>query len=111
MPRMRALSCSVLLTDNNECNGPLMLVPGSHRQFISCQGQTPDNHYKSSLKQQEYGVPDSLSLQLLVEQGGIQAMPAPAGSVVFFDCNTMHEIGRASCRERVWQSGKIWVVG
>src|SRR3546814_15728469 len=87
---MRALSCSVLLTDNNECNGPLMLVPGSHRQFISCQGQTPDNHYKSSLKQQEYGVPDSLSLQLLVEQGGIQAMTAPAGSVVFFDCNTMH---------------------
>src|SRR5690606_33173697 len=23
MPNMRALSCSVLLTDNNECNGPL----------------------------------------------------------------------------------------
>ncbi len=90
MPRMRALSCSVLLTDNNACNGPLMLVPGSHQHFISCQGQTPDNHYKQSLKQQEYGVPDPLSLQLLVEQGGLQAMTASAGSVVFFDCNTMH---------------------
>jgi ectoine hydroxylase len=90
MPRMRALSCSVLLTDNNVCNGPLMLVPGSHQQFISCQGKTPDEHYKHSLKQQEYGVPDPLSLQLLVEQGGIQAMTAKAGSVVFFDCNTMH---------------------
>ena len=90
MPQMRALSCSILLTDNNECNGPLMLMPGSHQQFISCQGQTPDEHYKKSLKQQEYGVPDTLSLQLLVEQGGIQAMTAKAGSVVFFDCNTMH---------------------
>ncbi len=90
MPQMRALSCSVLLTDNNECNGPLMVVPGSHRQFISCRGVTPDEHYKKSLKAQEYGVPDPLSLELLAEQGGIRAMTAKAGSVVFFDCNTMH---------------------
>jgi ectoine hydroxylase len=90
MPRMRALSCSVLLTDNNACNGPLMLVPGSHQQFISCEGQTPDQHYKSSLKKQEYGVPDAISLQLLVENGGIEPVIAKAGSVIFFDCNTMH---------------------
>ncbi|MCG2605649.1 MAG: ectoine hydroxylase, partial [Achromobacter sp.] len=90
MPSMRALSCSVLLTENNDCNGPLMLVPGSHRQFISCVGETPNDHYKQSLKKQEYGVPDPVSLQLLVEQGGIRTMTAKAGSVVFFDCNTMH---------------------
>lgn len=90
MPAMRALSCSVLLTDNNECNGPLMLIPGSQMQFISCQGATPDQHYKESLRKQEYGVPDPVSLQLLVEKGGIRSMTAKAGSVVFFDCNTMH---------------------
>lgn len=90
MPAMRALSCSVLLTDNNSCNGPLMLVPGSHLQFISCEGETPDDHYKESLKKQEYGVPDPLSLKLLVDQGGIEPVTARAGSVVFFDCNTMH---------------------
>lgn len=90
MPGMRALSCSVLLTDNNSCNGPLMLVPGSHRQFIACQGETPDENYKKSLKRQEYGVPDPLSLSLLVEQGGIQPVTGKAGTVVFFDCNTMH---------------------
>lgn len=67
-----------------------MLVPGSHRQFISCVGETPNDHYKQSLKKQEYGVPDPVSLQLLVEQGGIRTMTAKAGSVVFFDCNTMH---------------------
>lgn len=90
MPSMRALSCSVLLTENNACNGPLMLVPGSHRQFISCVGETPDNNYKTSLKKQDFGVPDPVSLQLLAEQGGIQSMTGKAGSVVFFDCNTMH---------------------
>ncbi|HLR77462.1 MAG TPA: ectoine hydroxylase [Burkholderiaceae bacterium] len=90
MPAMRALSCSVMLTDNNACNGPLMLVPGSHLQFISCEGETPDNHYKESLKKQEYGVPDPLSLEMLVDHGGIEAVTAKAGSVVFFDCNTMH---------------------
>nr|WP_252719067.1 phytanoyl-CoA dioxygenase family protein [Acinetobacter haemolyticus] len=31
MPRMRALSCSILLTDNNEHNGPLLVIPGSHQ--------------------------------------------------------------------------------
>lgn len=90
MPHMRALSCSVLLTDNNECNGPLMLIPGSHMQFISCQGETPDENYKKSLRAQEYGVPDPLSLQLLADQGGIRQMTGKAGSVVFFDCNAMH---------------------
>jgi len=90
MPAMRALSCTVLLSDNNACNGPLMLVPGSHRHFISCVGETPQDHYKQSLKKQEYGVPDPVSLQLLVEQGGIRPMTGKAGSVIFFDCNTMH---------------------
>ena len=90
MPRMRALSCSILLTDNTACNGPLMLMPGSHQQFISCRGHTPDEHYKVSLRKQEYGVPDQISLRLLAEQGGVEAMTAGAGSAVFFDCNTMH---------------------
>ena len=90
MPSMRALSCSVLLTDNNACNGPLMLVPGSHKQFIACEGITPRNNYERSLKKQEVGVPDPLSLKLLVDNGGIHPVCAKAGSVVFFDCNTMH---------------------
>ncbi len=90
MPAMRAISCSVLLTDNVAENGPLMIIPGSHKQFISCVGETPEDHYRESLRKQEYGVPDPVSLQLLVEQGGIQSMVGKAGSVVFFDCNAMH---------------------
>ena len=90
MPRMRALSCSILLSDNDSHNGPLLLMPGSHRHFVSCVGETPENHYQQSLRRQQFGVPDDRSLTALAKQYGIDSVLAPAGSVVFFDCNTMH---------------------
>lgn len=90
MPRMRALSCSIALEDNNYYNGSLMVVPGSHRVFVSCVGETPDDHYKESLRRQEYGVPDQGSLTKLVRDGGIQMPVGKAGSVLLFDCNLMH---------------------
>lgn len=90
MPRMRAISCSIALSDNYSFNGPLMVVPGSHRYFIPCVGETPENHYEQSLRKQECGVPDEESLTRLVEEGGIDVPTGPAGSLLLFDCNTMH---------------------
>jgi ectoine hydroxylase len=90
MPRMRALSCSVALTENNEHNGPLMVVPGSHHTYVACAGETPEDNFKSSLRRQEVGVPDPDSLIKLVAEGGIEAPKGPAGSVVLFECNLMH---------------------
>jgi ectoine hydroxylase len=90
MPRMRAVSCSVGLTRNTPNNGPLMLIPGSHQSFLSCVGETPENHYQQSLKKQEYGVPDDASLTKMVDDAGIEAAVGPAGSVIFFECNVMH---------------------
>jgi ectoine hydroxylase len=87
---MRALSVSVALTENLPFNGALMLIPGSHRVYVACIGRTPENHYQQSLKKQEYGVPDDESLTQLAERGGIELATGPAGSAVFFDCNTMH---------------------
>lgn len=90
MPAMRAVSMSIFLTDSVEFNGPLMVVPRSHRQFVQCAGETPDEHYKQSLRRQQYGVPDLEGLTQLVENNGIEAPKGPAGSVVIFDCNLMH---------------------
>jgi len=90
MPRMRALSMSVLLAENTPYNGPLMMIPGSHRTFITCVGETPDDHYRQSLKKQEYGVPDELSLAVLAHKHGIVAPTGQPGTVIVFDCNTMH---------------------
>jgi ectoine hydroxylase len=90
MPAMRALSCAISLTDNIEQNGPLLLVPGSQRHFIVCAGETPENHYKQSLRRQEYGVPDPALISRLVAEGGLRSITGPAGGVVLFDCNTLH---------------------
>jgi len=90
MPRMRALSMSVLLAENTPHNGPLMLIPGSHRVFLTCVGETPEDHYRQSLKKQEYGVPDEDSLAELAHRHGIVAPTGKPGTVVIFDCNVMH---------------------
>lgn len=90
MPRMRALSVSIFLTESNEFNGPLMLIPGSHETYIRCAGATPENHFEQSLRRQEFGVPTCEALETLLDGNEIVAPKGPAGSVVFFDCNTMH---------------------
>lgn len=90
MPRMRALSASVLLTENTPVNGPLMLIRGSHKRYVRCAGETPPDHYKESLRNQRYGVPSNEALTRLTEQGELVQALGPPGSVIFFDCNTMH---------------------
>ena len=90
MPRMRAVSCTISLTPNHEFNGPLMVVPGSHRYFVPCLGETPAGHYRESLRSQFIGVPDPGTLATLVDEGGIETLMGPVGSVVFFECNVMH---------------------
>lgn len=90
MPRMRALSMSIALTKNSPENGPLMLIPGSHRKYVVCGGHTPEDHFRDSLRKQEYGVPRDDLLRELADEGGVVAVDAQPGSVVIFDCNTMH---------------------
>lgn len=90
IPAMRMLSCSISLTANTPHNGPLMIIPGSHQRYVSCVGETPDNHYKDSLRHQEVGVPDDESLARLVDEFGIVAPTGLAGAVTFFECNIMH---------------------
>jgi ectoine hydroxylase len=90
MPRMRCLSAVVALTDNEPWNGSLLVMPGSHRWFVTCPEPTPPANHERSLKVQEVGVPDEDSLTRLFERHGIDQCTGPAGSVLFFDCNLMH---------------------
>jgi len=90
MPQMRAVSMSVLLAENTPLNGPVMMMPGSHRQFIPCVGPTPEGHYRQSLRRQEIGLPDPKRLAELAQAHGIVAPVGKAGAVLIFDCNLMH---------------------
>lgn len=90
MPRMRAVSASLLLTDNNEFNGPLMLIPGSHQYYVPSVGETPVQNWKDSLKAQRVGTPELADLEKLANAGGIVAPKGPPGSLLLFECNTLH---------------------
>lgn len=94
MPRMRALSVSVLLDANHAWNGPLMLLPGSHRTFVSCPAPTPPDHHRVSLVDQEVGTPSAAALRALFDAAGrIEVAVGPPGTAVLFDCNTLHASG------------------
>jgi len=74
-----------------------MLIPGSHHYFVPCVGEMPDLNWQDSLKAQPWGKPDRGSLAWLAERGGIEAPKGPAGSLLLFECNTLHA------------SNKIWL--
>lgn len=93
MPQMRAVSCSIALTRNYPYNGSLMVIPGSHRTFYPCVGATPDNHHRSSLVAQQFGVPDENTLTKAVDGDGIDQFTGAAGSALWFDCNLLHGSG------------------
>lgn len=91
MPGPRAVSLAIALTANYTCNGSLMLIPGSHLMFVPTAGETPEDHYRTSLRSQSIGVPDHDSLRTLVDTaGGIATVTGEPGSAVIFDCNAMH---------------------
>ncbi|GAA2634341.1 ectoine hydroxylase [Streptomyces axinellae] len=92
MPAPRALSFSVALTDNQPVNGPLMVIPGSHRTFVPSVGETPADYHKLSLlgKALPAGPADRTVVTELALNNGIQQLTASAGSAVLFDCNCLH---------------------
>jgi ectoine hydroxylase len=90
MARMRAASCFVMLTENTVANGPLLVIPGSHRTFVRCPGETPEAHYRTSLRRQEHGVPDREAITALAHEGGLESLTGAPGTVAFFDCNLLH---------------------
>ncbi len=93
MPAIRAVSCSIALTDNFSYNGSLMVMPGSHRTFFPCVGATPDNNFGTSLIRQEVGVPDQTVLTKAADRYGINQFTGPAGTALWFDANLLHGSG------------------
>ncbi|RLL66214.1 ectoine hydroxylase [Streptomyces sp. Z26] len=93
LPHMRTVSVSIALTENHDTNGGLMIMPGSHRTFLGCSGETPADNYKKSLQMQDAGTPSDESLTKFAEEHGIELFTGPAGSATWFDCNCMHGSG------------------
>ena len=90
LPRCRNVTAWVMLTDNTPFNGPLYLIPGSHKTFVGCAGETPDENYRESLRHQRYGVPSLEAIQQLCEGKELAAALGKAGTLVLHDGNVMH---------------------
>lgn len=90
MPKPRALSAWIMLMENNEYNGPLYVIPGSHQHYVACAGETPDQNYQKSLKKQTYGTPSFDALKTLTKAGGMAGIYGPPGTVVFHESNILH---------------------
>lgn len=90
MPTMRCFSCVIALSDVTPHNGPVLFLPGSHRTFVGCVGETPDENHQTSLRRQTIGVPSRDAITALSQKHGLVGPTGPAGTVVLFDCNLLH---------------------
>lgn len=90
MPRMRALTAWIMLTDNHQHNGPLYVIPGSHKDYISCSGLTEADNYKTSLRQQTLGVPGTEIMKSVLQDRDIRPITGRPGTLVIHECNLLH---------------------
>jgi ectoine hydroxylase len=103
MPTSRVTNVVVYLDDVTEFNGPLFLIPRSHRgdaiDVASREAEVADTirhaygegpTWLSNLTADlRYALPHDLVGQL-VQRHGLVSTKAPAGSVLFFDANLVH---------------------
>ena len=84
MPEPRAMNLAVFLDEVNEFNGPLYIVPKSHKAGVLAAGHDVEttSYPLWTLDQKTVGE--------MVERGGIAAPKGPPGSGFFFHGNIVH---------------------
>jgi ectoine hydroxylase len=84
MPEPRAMNISVFLDDVLPINGPLMLVPKSHKSGAMAAG------HDTKTTAYPLWTLDNDRVAALVEQGGIVAPTGKAGGLLMFSGNLVH---------------------
>ncbi|VVN73349.1 phytanoyl-CoA dioxygenase family protein [Pseudomonas fluorescens] len=84
MPEARAMNVAIFLDDVNEFNGPLMLIPRSHKE-----GRLDASHDLTTTSYPLWTL-DNAKVSELVEQGGIVAPKGVAGTVLIFQSTLVH---------------------
>ena len=84
MPEPRAMNISIFLDDVTEFNGPLFLIPGSHKAGILEAG-----HDLATTSYPLWTL-DKETVRKMADNNGIVAPRGPAGSVLMFHCNIVH---------------------
>jgi len=84
MPEARAMNVAIFLDGVNEFNGPLMLIPGSHKL-----GVIEADHDTSTTSYPLWTINHD-TIRKLVERGGIVAPKGPPGSMILFHSCLVH---------------------
>ena len=84
MPEPRAMNVAIFLGEVNEFNGPLMFIPGSHKQGALAAG-----HDTSTTSYPLWTI-DKDAITQLVAKGGIVAPKGPPGSMILFHGCLVH---------------------
>ncbi len=89
MPAERAMNVAIFLDEVNEFNGPLMLIPGSHKRGVI------DARHDLTTTSYPLWTVDNALISLLVaraggKQGGIVSPKGPAGSMILFHSCLVH---------------------
>jgi ectoine hydroxylase len=87
MPAARAMNVAIFLDEVNEFNGPLMFIPGSHKQ-----GVLPAQHDTSTTSYPLWTINND-TIRELVAKGGMVAPKGPAGSMILFHGCLVHASG------------------
>ncbi len=87
MPEARAMNIAIFLDEVNEFNGPLMFIPGSHKQGVLEAG-----HDISTTSYPLWTIDDD-TIRKLVDKGGIVAPKGPAGTMIMFHGCLVHASG------------------
>ena len=90
IPEPRGIMIAVFLDDVTACNGPLLAVPGSHREGLVSEARidpsVPD-HDRAARARYDI-MPETMSA--LVAARGLEAIEAEAGALLFMNMTVVH---------------------
>jgi len=89
MPKPRVLSAAVFLDDVTEENGPLQLIPRSHKLGVIDVAPRGSGWMPTLTADLKYALDDSV-MEEIANRDGVVVPTGPAGSVLYFDGNTLH---------------------
>lgn len=92
MPRMRCVTAMIPLAKNTCANGALMVIPGSHKEYVSCPAPKGHSSAEDNFTDQKDGLPniDAISYFTTGKSVDIFTIECDPCDLVLFDCNLLH---------------------